>query len=155
MTFIRRHAATIFLAVSALVILVALFGHAIEFVAAALALAPFLGGWASWRLWRWHKFYGTRFLWGLFVASIAADLAALPIAFISARRIFLGPDAAPLPGAGEALGVALIVLEGVFVYLVLRWQDLDVDMKRVREGVDDSTDSTNRPPGDTYNSEDS
>lgn len=146
--FLRRHGANLFLAVSAVVALAAILGHSIEVVATALALAPVLGAWASWKLWRWHQFYGTRFLWGLFLASLAADMAAIPVALLSVRRIYLGPAAPPIQGSGEMLGIALIVFEGVFVYLVLKWRDLDLDMKRVRTGIQDQTDTTNRAPGD-------
>jgi hypothetical protein len=142
--YLRRHGATLFLVVSALLAITVVSG--LEGVATALALAPLLGFWASWKLYRWHRFYGTRFLWGLFLASVAANLAALPVAFLSARRVFLGPDAPGILWAGPVLGVALIVLEGVFVYLVLRWSDLDLDMKRVRIGLEDEVNSTNVAP---------
>jgi hypothetical protein len=125
----------------------------VEALGVALAIMPIAGAYASYKLWRWHQFYGTRFLWGLFIASIAAFFASLPTAFISIRRVLLGEDAPPFPFAVFFLGASLLVLEGTFVYLVSRWHDLDLDMKRKREGVDDSTDSTNRPPGDTFHSQ--
>lgn len=115
-------------------------------VAIVLAFAPVVGAWASYKLWRWHKFYGTRFLWGLFIASVAADLAALPVAFIAIRRLVLGPEAPPFELAGVFLGCALLIFEGVFVYLVIRWRDLDHDMERVRTGTEDETSGTNQPP---------
>ena len=127
----------------------------IETIAFILGLMPLLGLWAAWKMFTWHRFYGTRFLWGLFLASMASAVAAAPVAFISIRRLLLGPTAPPFPQAAIMLGFSLILLEGVFVYLVLRWSDLDEDMKRARTGTDDSTDSTNRPPGDTFHSEDS
>ncbi len=144
--FLRRHGASIFLAVGAAAVLGALALGQIEILAATLVVTPLLGIWASWKLWKWHQFYGTRFLWGLFLVSVAADVAALPIAFISARRIWLGPDAPPIKGSGEILGLALVILEGAFVYLVLRWADLDLDMKRVRVSPQDQTSDTNQPP---------
>lgn len=115
-------------------------------IAGILALTPVAGAWASWKLWRWHRFYGTRFLWGLFLASLAADIASLPVAFIAARRVWLGPDAPPVQGSGEILGLALLVFEGVFVYLVLRWRDLDRDMERQRYGTEDESSGTNLAP---------
>lgn len=114
--------------------------------AVILGLAPFAGVWATWKLWNWHRFYGTRFLWGLFLASVAADIASLPVAVLSWRRLLLGPNADPLPGSVELLALALLVFEGVFVYLVLRWRDLDRDMKRVRTGAEDESSGTNLPP---------
>lgn len=143
---LRRHGAVAFLVVSAAALVAAFLLGLIEVLAAVLSLAPLLGAWASWKLWKWHRFYGTRFLWGLFVASIAADLAAVPVAWLSVRRLWLGPDAPPFVGSGEILGLALMVFEGVFIYLVLRWSDLDLDMQRVRTGAEDETSGTNQPP---------
>lgn len=143
---IRRYGSTFFLAASVLFIVGGMLLGLLEMVAALLTAAPFLGAWASWKLWKWHQFYGTRFLWGLFLASVAADIAAAPVAALSARRLWLGPDAPAIIGSGEILGLALVVFEGVFVYLVLRWQDLDIDMERVRVGLEDESEGTNLAP---------
>jgi hypothetical protein len=96
----------------------------VEALGVGLVLVPLAGLWASFKLYRWHQFYGTRFLWGLFLASLASNIASLPVAFIAIRRV-LFPDADPFPAAVFFLGGSLLVLEGVFVYLVARWKDLD------------------------------
>lgn len=118
----------------------------IEIIIVILILLPIVGLWASWKLWKWHKFYGSRFLWGLFLTSIAVDIAGMPIAVISGRRLFLGPDAPPFPGTGEVLGISLVILQSTFLYLIWRWRDLDRDMRRERTGIQDLTHSVNRPP---------
>src|SRR5688500_15154171 len=104
----------------------------INLVIALLLAMPVLGLWATYKLYNWYRFYGTRFLWGLFLTSIIVDLAELPIALVAARRLILGRDAPPIAYSGEILGVALIALESVFVYLVWRWSDLDEDMRRAQ-----------------------
>ena len=118
----------------------------IEILLFFLASIPLLGAWASWKFWQWHKFYGTRFLWGLFLSSAAADLASVPVAFLAARRLILGPGAPPFPESATLVAFSLLILEGIFVYLVFRWNDLDDDMKRARNGPEDESSHTNLPP---------
>lgn len=120
--------------------------NSVETIALSLALVPFAGFYATWKLYRWHQFYGTRFLWGLLLASVAANIASLPVAGIAVRRVILGPDAPAFPEGVFLLGGSLIILEGVFVYLVSRWSDLDTDLKRVRHGLEDESEGTNLPP---------
>lgn len=123
----------------------------IEFIALLLLLMPLGGLWVTWKMWTWHQFYQSRFLWGLFLASISTDLASVPVAVISANRLFRGPNAPPFPQSGLLLGFSVLVLEGVFLYLVLRWRDLDKDMKVVRTGRMDETFGVNREPTDKEN----
>ena len=118
----------------------------IELLGTLLLLLPFAGAWATYKFWSWHQFYGTRFLWGLFLTSVASTVASIPIAYIAGRRVFLGPDAPPFMHAALFLGVSLILLEGVFVYLVIRWKDLDEDMKRIRVSPQDEQEDANLPP---------
>jgi hypothetical protein len=105
-----------------------------ETIGIVLMILPFLGVWATYKLWKWWHFYGTRFLGGLVIASAAADLAAWPIAVIASRRVFLGPDAPRLEYTTELLGFSLAILEAVFIFLVLRWGDLDKEMERTEAG---------------------
>lgn len=123
----------------------------INLVIALLITLPIFGLWATYKLYKWHQFYGTRFLWGLFLASVVVDIAELPIAFLSARRLILGPNAPPIDYSGEILGFALIALESVFVYLVWRWRDLDQDMRIKRTGRQDESYGTNLPPKEGEN----
>lgn len=118
----------------------------IEIIATLLTIMPLAGLWVTWKLWSWQNFYKSRFLWGLFLASLASDVASVPIAIIAGRRLFLGRDAPPFPNSGEWLGFSLVLLESVFLYLVIRWRDLDRDMRRERKGIEDLTHSVNRPP---------
>lgn len=117
-----------------------------EAVALVLALIPLLGAWATLKFYSWYRFYGTRFLWGLFLASTSSSFASMGPAYLSVRRLIVGPDAPPFPEAVLILGTSLVILEGAFVYLVLRWKDLDNDMKRVRLGEEDESSHTNLPP---------
>jgi hypothetical protein len=96
-----------------------------DFLVLLLATVPFGAIWASVRLYRWHKRMKSQFLWGLFLASVATDVAAIPIAFIAARRALLGEEAPVLPGTALVLAGAILLLEGIFIYLVIRWRDLD------------------------------
>ncbi len=117
-----------------------------ELLIIGLVVLPFLAVLATHRLWVWYKFYGTRFLWGLFLASITSDIASFPIALLSLRRLIVGPDAPRLEYATVVAAGSLLVLESIFIYIVIRWWDLDNDMKRERKGIQDMTYSTNLPP---------
>ncbi len=102
-----------------------------------LGLTPFLGMWATYKLWRWYRFYGTRFLWGLFVTSFVSDIVSVPIAGLAIRRLIVGPDAPSVQFSGELLAISIIVLEGVFFYLVVRWRDLDASMTAEEDKEED------------------
>lgn len=98
---------------------------AAQYISVVLILLPLLGLYATYKFWKWHNKHGTRFLWGLFLASIVTDLAATGVAFVATARI-LTPIDEPLPAwMGLMLGAFLFPLEGIFFYLVIRWRDLD------------------------------
>lgn len=106
----------------------------IEFLATLLTLLPFLGLWATIKFFRWWKHFGGRFLFGLALASAVSDVVAMPVAWIAARRLFLGPDAPPFPYSGEILGFSVIVLECVFLVLMLAWNgDLETAIELERK----------------------
>lgn len=93
-----------------------------ELLMMLLLILPIGAIWASWKLWQWQRRFHSRFLGGLFIASVATDLASVPIAVLSGRRIWYGDDVSVLPGTPLILIAALVLLEGVFIYLVLRWR---------------------------------
>lgn len=85
--------------------------------------------WAAARFTRWHRFYGTRFLWGMRLVAYAVTIASMPIAFLSGRRLILGPDAPRFEGSTILVVLSLIVLIGVVSWLAWRWGDLDKGMQ--------------------------
>ena len=105
--------------------MLALIPTTMNIISMLLILIPVVGLYASYKLWRWQRAYKSRFLWGLFVASIVSDIASFIVGGVALLRQMV-PDTEPLPPlAGLSLGVALVLLEIVFFYLVIKWRDLD------------------------------